>query len=144
MPLIYKKITKHTRAKSEGRVIRCPNCNKDGRVYHFGWSALTCVYCHQSSDKYNWYVLWIMEYRKSYKRPPNITIEVDVTSMVEEICVDCNTDEIEDIALIVARRFNYEPVYEEVQELILDVIDELNPPDPPPIYDSYNDPYGGY
>ena len=84
------------------------------------------------------------EYRKSYKRQPPITVEVDVTEMVQEICVDCNSDEIEDIALIVARRFNYEPVYEEVQELILDVIDELNPPDSPPVYDSYNDPYGGY
>ena len=85
-----------------------------------------------------------MEYRKSYKRPPNITIEVDVTEMVQEICVDCNSDEIEDIALIVARRFNYEPVYEDVQELILDVIDEINPPDSPPVYDEFTDPYGGY
>ena len=86
----------------------------------------------------------VMEYRKSFRKREPITIEVDVTEMVQEICVDCNTDEIEDIAVIVARRFNYEPVYEEVQELILDVIDELNPPDPPPVYDSYNDPYGGY
>ncbi len=84
------------------------------------------------------------EYRKSYKRQPPITVEVDVTEMVQEICVDCNSDEIEDIALIVARRFNYEPVYDEIQELILDVIDELNPPDSPPVYDEFNDPYGGY
>ena len=84
------------------------------------------------------------EYRKSYKRQPPITVEVDVTEMVQEICVDCNSDEIEDIALIVARRFNYEPVYDEIQELILDVIDEINPPDSPPVYDEFNDPYGGY
>jgi len=84
------------------------------------------------------------EYRKSYKRQPSITVEVDVTEMVQEMCVDCNSDEIEDIALIVARRFNYEPVYDEIQELILDVIDELNPPDSPPVYDEFTDPYGGY
>ena len=86
----------------------------------------------------------VMEYRKSFRKREPITIEVDVTEMVEEICVDCNTDEVEDIALIVARRFNYEPVYEDVQELILDVIDEINPPDSPPVYDEFNDPYGGY
>ena len=85
-----------------------------------------------------------MEYRKSFRKREPITIEVDVTEMVEEICVDCNSDEIEDIALIVARRFNYEPVYEDVQELILDVIDEINPPDSHPVYDEFNDPYGGY
>ena len=28
------------------------------------------------------------EYRKSYKRQPPITVEVDVTAMVQEICVD--------------------------------------------------------
>ena len=56
MTITYNKITKNTRAGYEGKTIRCPKCNKEGRVYHFGWSALTCVYCHQESDKYDWYV----------------------------------------------------------------------------------------
>ena len=54
MTLTFDKINTNTRAKREGRVIRCPKCSKEGRVYHFSWSALTCVYCHQVSDKYDW------------------------------------------------------------------------------------------
>ena len=56
MTLTFDKINTNTRAKREGRVIRCPQCSKEGRVYHFSWRALTCVYCHQESDKYDWYV----------------------------------------------------------------------------------------
>ena len=56
MTLTFDKINTNTRAKREGRVIRCPKCSKEGRVYHFSWSSLTFVYCHQESDKYDWYV----------------------------------------------------------------------------------------
>ena len=50
------RLKKTARAGKWGKAIYCPNCNQQHTVYHFSWSALTCVYCHQESDKYDWYV----------------------------------------------------------------------------------------
>lgn len=51
----YKKVNSHTRAPKEGRWIKCPQCAKDHKVYHFGWSALNCTHCDTMIEKYDWY-----------------------------------------------------------------------------------------
>ena len=96
----------------------------------------------------------MIQYRKSYKRRQPVTLQIDVNEIVQDICPDCSNGEVEDIALIVAKRFNYDFVYEEVQELVLDVLDEIfidvnecqpiDPIKPKPVYDDYTDPWGGH
>ena len=95
----------------------------------------------------------MIQYRKSYKRRQPVTLQIDVNEIVQDICPDCSNGEVEDIALIVAKRFNYDFVYEEIQELVLDVLDEIfidvnEPIDPiqpkEPVYDELTDPWGGY
>ena len=54
MTLTFDKINTNTRAKREGRVIRCPKCSKEGRVYHFSWSALCCIHCDADVNKLDW------------------------------------------------------------------------------------------
>jgi hypothetical protein len=49
-----KKVTPHTQAGKDGKVIVCPKCKKEARVYHFEWSALQCQHCGQASDKTSW------------------------------------------------------------------------------------------
>ncbi len=70
-----------------------------------------------------------MKYQKSYQRKPDVIINLNVTAMIEDICPDCYPDEVNDIAQIVNKRFDYRPLINNVQNHILDVIDELNPPD---------------
>ena len=33
-------VTRSTRASAAGRLIKCPACGAEHRVYHFSWSAL--------------------------------------------------------------------------------------------------------
>ena len=50
-------ITRFSRCKRyAGALIQCPNCNKIGRVYHLSWSALTCLNCKKSVDKFDWLI----------------------------------------------------------------------------------------
>jgi len=48
------KITRYTRAGNNGKVIICPECNNEARVFHFSWSALGCQHCKYIVDKYDW------------------------------------------------------------------------------------------
>ena len=48
----WEPVTRWTRASSTGRVIRCPHCGTEKRVYHFSWSACTCQGCDRMVDKY--------------------------------------------------------------------------------------------
>tara|TARA_B100001964_G_C14148414_1_gene560844 strand:- start:108 stop:383 length:276 start_codon:yes stop_codon:yes gene_type:complete len=91
----------------------------------------------------------MIQYRKSYKRRQPVILQINVNEIVRDMCLDCDDGEVEDIALIVAKRFNYDFVYEEIQELVLDVLDEIfievdecRPKKP--IYDDYSDPWGGH
>jgi len=45
-------ILKTSRTGPYGRLIKCPHCGNVERVYHFAWSALTCMQCEQMVDKY--------------------------------------------------------------------------------------------
>ena len=48
------KVTRYTRASNNGKVIICPECNNEARVFHFSWSALGCQHCKYIVDKYDW------------------------------------------------------------------------------------------
>lgn len=47
-------VSKRTRASAAGKMIYCPNCNGDAKVYHFSWSALVCKHCDAVVEKYEW------------------------------------------------------------------------------------------
>ena len=40
----------------KGKIIFCPKCEADRRVFHFNWSAVTCTKCKAVVDKSDW--LW--------------------------------------------------------------------------------------
>ena len=50
------KVNKRTRAGKDGKVIQCPNCGQQCRVYHFSWSAIQCQKCKKMIDKEKWIV----------------------------------------------------------------------------------------
>ena len=47
-------VTRSTRASASGRLIKCPHCGAEHRVYHFSWCALQCMSCKTMVDKYDW------------------------------------------------------------------------------------------
>ena len=47
-------VSKSTRASKNGRLIICPQCNNEARVYHFSWSALMCQQCETYVNKSDW------------------------------------------------------------------------------------------
>ena len=49
-----KTVNRYTRAGKYGKVITCPKCSQDARVYHFSWSALSCQSCGKSVNKEEW------------------------------------------------------------------------------------------
>ena len=49
-----QNVNRYTRASNNGKVIVCPECNNEARVFHFSWSALGCQHCHYIVDKYDW------------------------------------------------------------------------------------------
>ena len=50
----WQPVTKFTRAGSYGRLIKCPHCGHEKRVYHFSWLAVTCQSCKRMVDKTDW------------------------------------------------------------------------------------------
>ena len=54
--LTFKPITSRTRSGMSGKWIKCPKCSQTSKVYHFSWSALTCMCCRESVEKYDWSV----------------------------------------------------------------------------------------
>ena len=51
------KINRYTRASKDGKDIKCPECHECVRVYHFGWTALSCLGCHTMIEKNRWEVI---------------------------------------------------------------------------------------
>ena len=51
-------VSKSTRASKNGKLIICPQCNNEARVYHFAWSAITCINCGADVNKLDWRLLW--------------------------------------------------------------------------------------
>ena len=52
--MMTTKGDRYTRAGNNGKVIICPECNNEARVFHFSWSALGCQDCKYIVDKYDW------------------------------------------------------------------------------------------
>ena len=48
------RVTRYTRAPQAGRLIYCPRCNSEERVYNFSWSAIECQRCRNFPDKGDW------------------------------------------------------------------------------------------
>ena len=49
--LYFTIVNRHTRAGKNGKQILCPECREWSRVYHFSWSALTCLHCKEDINK---------------------------------------------------------------------------------------------
>ena len=47
-------VNKYTRGGKNGRAIVCTQCNNYDRVYHFSWSALSCIHCDATVNKSDW------------------------------------------------------------------------------------------
>ena len=50
----YKYVDRYTRAGYKGKLIICPKCNSMQGVFHFSWSALSCIDCKAMVNKYDW------------------------------------------------------------------------------------------
>ena len=46
-----RPITKRSRAKRNGTLIKCPECGEVGRIYHYDWVAGTCQGCRRLIEK---------------------------------------------------------------------------------------------
>ena len=51
-----KKVNKFTRASKYGKILVCPKCDKNTRVYHFNWYAIMCYHCKSEVKKLDWLV----------------------------------------------------------------------------------------
>ena len=52
----FEKINRYTRAGREGKLSKCPHCQRQVMIYHFAWSASGCSTCKKMVDKYDWLV----------------------------------------------------------------------------------------
>ena len=52
----FVPMTKKSRVKRSGKLIKCPHCGKTHRVYHLAWSAIQCLSCSYMVDKYDWQI----------------------------------------------------------------------------------------
>jgi hypothetical protein len=52
----FAPINRYTRTGKWGKRILCPNCNHQSIVYHFSWSALSCMHCKGMIEKDEWLV----------------------------------------------------------------------------------------
>ena len=52
----YRPIQKSDRCGRSGRVIKCPMCRENSRVYHLGWSSLSCECCDEPVRKQDWLI----------------------------------------------------------------------------------------
>ena len=54
--ICYKPVTNRTRARKNGKLIKCPKCQSVNKGYHFSWSACGCLDCKEIVNKYDWLV----------------------------------------------------------------------------------------
>jgi len=52
----FKPINRYTRTGKWGKRILCPICNNQSIVYHFSWSASSCLHCKNMINKEQWLV----------------------------------------------------------------------------------------
>ena len=51
-----KHVNRYTRAGYNGKYITCPKCQQSNKVFHFSWSALTCLCCREDVNKEDWII----------------------------------------------------------------------------------------
>ena len=51
-----KHVNRYTRAGNNGKTIECPKCHNHVNVFHFSWSALTCLCCREDVNKEDWII----------------------------------------------------------------------------------------
>ena len=54
--ICYKPVTNRTRARKNGKLIKCPKCQSVRPIYHFSWSSLVCMCGRESVEKLDWLV----------------------------------------------------------------------------------------
>ena len=47
----FQNVNIHTRAGRYGKIITCPKCMNEEKVYHFSWCALQCMKCKEIIEK---------------------------------------------------------------------------------------------
>jgi ribosomal protein S27E len=52
----FKTPDRYTRAGKWGKRILCPHCMNQSIVYHFSWSAKSCLHCKADVKKNEWKV----------------------------------------------------------------------------------------
>jgi len=53
----FVKMTRYSRCKRySGALIKCPECQGIGRVYHLTWCDITCQNCRKMINKYDWLI----------------------------------------------------------------------------------------
>ena len=53
----FVPITRYSRCKRySGAIIKCPECNSLGQIYHLSWSALQCQNCEKMVNKFDWFI----------------------------------------------------------------------------------------
>ena len=57
------QVTRDTRAPRKGRLIQCPECDQETRVFHFSWVAISCSHCREMVNKYEWSVVQIPNWK---------------------------------------------------------------------------------
>ena len=51
-----QKVPKWCHPGRGGKLIICPECGGDARVYHFSWKAVQCQHCGADVEKHDWYL----------------------------------------------------------------------------------------
>ncbi len=49
----WEPVNRWTRARASGKLIKCPHCGHEARVYHFSWCAVQCSGCKRMVEKYD-------------------------------------------------------------------------------------------
>ena len=62
----YALIQKKDRAGSDGKNIKCPECEHTTRIYGLAWSALRCPHCKATPPKYNG---WLIDQLDTWRTP---------------------------------------------------------------------------
>tara|TARA_Y100001973_G_C5200930_1_gene337581 strand:+ start:209 stop:463 length:255 start_codon:yes stop_codon:yes gene_type:complete len=52
----YALIEKKDRAGSDGKNIKCPNCQHITRIFNLAWKTRECPSCHIRTSKYEWMI----------------------------------------------------------------------------------------
>ena len=50
----FEKMDKHKRVGRRGKILQCPKCLDQTRVFHLAWAAKECEGCGAMIDKYKW------------------------------------------------------------------------------------------